>query len=168
MDIVDIVSEITGLSSQVSESITVVILIGLLFLSWRIILFIARTLFFVSKADSEQDTKELEFRQRLLELSANQYEDNKCLREAYQKNLLVIEEHTEVLKGMKTLLTNFNENMEVLGTHVETATIKLEDIKNSLFKTSKTTVVIKDSLDGVMLEFTVAPEDGKLVVRPTA
>jgi len=119
MDIVEIVTKVTGLSYQVSESITVVILIGLIYLLARVTLWLVRTLFSVQAYNSKQDTKQLDLQEQLVSMAARSNEENAKLREAYQKNLLVIEEHTEVLRGIRDVLINFNDSMGVLNTDVK-------------------------------------------------
>lgn len=169
MDIVDVITEVTGLSYQVSESITVVILIGLIYLLARVTLWLVRTLFSVQAYNSKQDTKQLDLQEQLVTMAARSNEENTKLREAYQKNLLVIEEHTEVLRGIRDVLINFNSDMGVLNSNVtdlkKVSEIRLQDIHSSLIKTSETTVVVVDSDDTVVAEFTATPENGKLVIR---
>lgn len=124
---------------------------------------------------SKRDNKQVDLEQTLAQLAIRSLNSYDASIQKIEENTQAINNIGELLKSMGTSfgeMTNELKNVvggiKVLTEHSENAKPILDDIKNNLLKTSKTTIIIQD-LDGeVIAQFTAEPDgEGNLVVKIT-
>lgn len=124
---------------------------------------------------SRRDNKQVDLEQTLAQLAIRSLNSYDASIQKIEENTQAINNIGELLKSMGTSfgdMTNELKNVvggiRVLTEHSENAKPILDDIKNSLFKTSKTTIIVEDVDGEVIARFTAEPDDeGNLVVRIT-
>lgn len=159
--IIQFFSNLLGIPYDAAEGGIVVVLILFILYMLKVLLDVIKLL---RNAD-KRDDKQTELEQTLVKFAMqtlSSYNENK---EVLKEIGTTINNNTNAIDRVGTVLTNIQGAFTQITDGLDANTSALQEVKNNLIKTSKTSVIIKDVAGNEMIRFVAEPdEEGNLVV----